>query len=154
MRESGLLDRRSFTRTRKNLISRGLVVYEAGGPGRGHRSSYELLLDPPEKSAPERLIEKGAEKGAQKGAPERLRSRDVGKKTRRTSEVDLAREADDDGLVVVADADGDDPGSSAVGGRSTPAGDGDGRRDASGDPEAEWEGELARRRAVARRASA
>jgi hypothetical protein len=48
LREMSGLDGRDFERARKGLAEKGLVRYESEGPGRGKRTWYELLLDPPE----------------------------------------------------------------------------------------------------------
>jgi hypothetical protein len=47
---SQLTDHRSFTRARAGLVEKGLLRYTPGRPGRGNRSSYELLLQPKEKA--------------------------------------------------------------------------------------------------------
>jgi hypothetical protein len=76
---SRLHDGRSFDRAREGLIERGLLHYQPGKRGRGHRSLYELILDPAEKPADERALasekpaEKPGEKPAGKPAPERGR---------------------------------------------------------------------------------
>jgi hypothetical protein len=56
LRETADLHGRSFQRARDELIARGLLRYESGGGGRGHRSRYVLLVDDPETPALERGI--------------------------------------------------------------------------------------------------
>lgn len=94
IRETARLDGRSFARARASLIEKGLLAYTPGKPGRGNRSTYELVLE--EKPASERAISepgkpapqraKHAERkaragGSKKPAPQRAR---IGIKQRKT----------------------------------------------------------------------
>jgi hypothetical protein len=81
LRDESRLHGRSLDRARDGLIAKGLLRFDPGEPGRGHRSFYALVLDPEEKAAQERPIpseEKAAEKAAQKAAQERPRSEERG----------------------------------------------------------------------------
>ena len=80
LRQEAQLDGRSFARARQELIDRGLLRWEPGTGGRGHRSLYELLVDGPETPAEERGItptETPAQTPAQTPAPERGRIRNT-----------------------------------------------------------------------------
>jgi hypothetical protein len=55
LRRTARLDGRSFDRARDGLIARGLIDYERGTVGRGHRSLYGLRLE--EKPAVGRSLE-------------------------------------------------------------------------------------------------
>jgi hypothetical protein len=69
LRRASGLHGRSLERARTALATKHLIHYEAGTPGRGHRSLYRLPL---EKPAPPRAL---PEKPAQKPAPARARSK-------------------------------------------------------------------------------
>jgi hypothetical protein len=64
LRDRAGLHGRSFEKARQGLIGAGLLDYEKGTCGRGHRSRYTLLLD--EKTAPARAFSE-----EKKTAPER-----------------------------------------------------------------------------------
>lgn len=62
LRRTAHLDGRSFKRARTRLVDRGLIDFQPGTVGRGHRSLYRLRLENPalqrvlENPAPERVF--------------------------------------------------------------------------------------------------
>jgi hypothetical protein len=81
------MDKRSFDRAVAGLVAKGVIAVGAGSRGRGHRTTYAILLDsekaatqrplpPLEKAAPERPnrpVVKGRSGGTEKAAPQRPR---------------------------------------------------------------------------------
>jgi hypothetical protein len=66
---AGGMDGRSFDRARAGLVKKGLLRYEPGSIGKGHRGHYELVLDPSQKAHSDAPFEE-----AVKGAPRRAKS--------------------------------------------------------------------------------
>jgi hypothetical protein len=55
--DAGNMDGRSFSKARDGLIAKGLLRWIPGKPGKGNRGFYQLLLDPQQKTVPERSLQ-------------------------------------------------------------------------------------------------